>query len=200
SSTESGGWKLHFEILDLDSGEWSYVGPVAAEPAWRTDDLLPDGTPKPGARMRPVDCIQPSILKLSDGRLMALARTRNGRLAATYSSDSGDTWSEVRLTDMPNNQSGTDAVTLPDGRHALVYNDFPTLPGTKKGPRTPLRLAVSEDDGATWRDVLTLEDSPVGQYSYPAIIAGRDGTLHTVYTWRRLRIVHKAVTLPEKPR
>lgn len=198
SSTESGGWKLHFEILDLDSREWKYVGPVAAEPAWRTDNLLPDGTPAPKAKLKPVDCIQPSILKLSDGRLMVLMRTRNGRLAASYSSDNGDTWSEVKLTTLPNNQSGTDAVTLPDGRHALIYNDFSTLPGTKKGPRTPLRIAVSEDDGETWQNAVTLEDSPISQYSYPAIIVGSDGTLHTVYTWRRLRIAYKAISLPKK--
>lgn len=198
SSTESGGWKLHFEILDLDSGEWKYVGPVAAEPAWRTDYLQPDGTPAPKAKQKPVDCIQPSILKLSDGRLMVLMRTRNGRLAASYSSDNGDTWSEVKLTTLPNNQSGTDAVTLPDGRHALIYNDFSTLPGTKKGPRTPLRIAVSEDDGETWQNAVTLEDSPISQYSYPAIIVGRDGNLHAVYTWRRLRIAYKAISLPQK--
>ena len=196
SSTERGGWKLHFEILDLATGEWRYVGPVAAELAYRTDDLLPDGTPAPGARKRPVDCIQPSLLRLSDGRLMVLARTRNGRLAASYSSDGGDTWSSVTLTDLPNNQSGTDAVTLSDGRHVLVYTDFATLPGTKKGPRTPLRVAVSDDDGNTWRNVVTLEDSPVSQYSYPAVIAGRDGTIHTVYTWRRERVAHKALRLP----
>ena len=33
---------------------------------------------------------------------------------------------------MPNNQSGTDAVTLRDGRHVLIYNDFRTLDGENK--------------------------------------------------------------------
>ena len=142
--------------------------------------------------MKPIDCIQPSILRLKDGRLKVLCRTRNGRLATSESRDGGRTWSRVELTDLPNNQSGTDAVTLADGSHALVYNDFATLPGTKKGPRTPLSLAVS-DDGEHWRRVLTLEDSPVSQYSYPAIIQGRDGMLHCVYTWRRQRVAYKCI-------
>ena len=183
SSTETGGWKLHFELYDPESGEWTYVGPIDAARAPRTEDTTD---------VKPIDCIQPSILRLKDGRLKVLCRTRNGRLATSESRDGGLTWSRVELTDLPNNQSGTDAVTLADGSHALVYNDFATLPGTKKGPRTPLSLAVS-DDGEHWRRVLTLEDSPVSQYSYPAIIQGRDGMLHCVYTWRRQRVAYKCI-------
>lgn len=183
SSTETGGWKLHFELYDLATGEWTYVGPVEADKAPRTED---------STDVKPIDCIQPSILRLSDGRLKVLCRTRNGRLATSYSQDGGRSWSRVELTDLPNNQSGTDAVTLADGRHVLVYNDFATLPGTKKGPRTPLSLAVS-DDGEHWRRVLTLEDSPISQYSYPAVIQGRDGLLHCVYTWRRQRVAYKCI-------
>lgn len=121
-----------------------------------------------------------------------LCRTRNGRLATSESADGGLTWSRVELTALPSNQSGTDAVTLAGGGHALVYNDFATLPGTKKGPRTPLCLAVSAD-GQRWSRRLTLEDSPVGEYSYPAVIQGRDGLLHCVYTWRRRRVAYKCI-------
>lgn len=185
SSTEKGGWKLHFETLDLRTGKWKYVGPIPAEKAPRTENP---------ADIKPIDCIQPSILRLGDGRLKVLMRTRNGYLAESTSLDGGETWSTVTLTDIPNNQSGTDAVTLNDGRHVLVYNNFRTLPGTKKGPRTPLSLAIS-DDGRHWQHLVTLEDSPISQYSYPAIIQTSDGTLHTVYTWRRQRIAHKSVKL-----
>lgn len=208
SSTEINGWKFHVEIYDLATKQWKYVGPVEAEPVMRTEDMAigqavtasedieaPDAG---GEAMKdgrhPVDCIQPSILRLSDGRLQVLMRTRNGKLATSFSSDNGDTWTKVTLTEVPNNQSGTDAVTLHDGRHALIYNDFETLPGTKKGPRTPVSIALS-DDGTHWRHVLTLEDSPISQYSYPAIIQGRDGTLHCVYTWRRQRMAYKQIDI-----
>ncbi len=207
SSTEGNGWKLHFEILDLKTKQWKYVGPIDAELAWRTSDLAPlaalpaegedpDNLVAPVADgvKHPIDLIQPSILKLKDGRLQVLCRTRNGKLATSFSSDGGDSWSKVTLTDMPNNQSGTDAVTLRDGRHVLIYNDFETLPGTKKGPRTPLSLAIS-DDGTHWSHLMTLEDSPISQYSYPAIIQGKDGSLHCIYTWRRDRISYKRVVL-----
>lgn len=98
------------------------------------------------------------------------------------------------MLDVPNNNSGTDAVTMKDGRHVLIYNDFSTLPGTPKGSRTPLCVAVS-DDGIHWKNVMTLEDSPISQYSYPSIIQGKDGKLHAVYTWRRQRVAYKELDL-----
>lgn len=205
TSTEKNGWKFHFEILDLQTNEWKYIGPIAAEPAVRTDDMvpvlpkegrMPDIILREGAEKKPVDCIQPSILRHKDGRIQCVGRTRNGRLASTFSSDGGETWTPVTLIDMPNNQSGTDALTLRDGRHVLIYNNVYTLPATKKGPRTPLSLAISED-GLNWKHILTIEESPIGQYSYPSIIQGRDGSLHCVYTWRRQRISYKQIVLGE---
>ena len=186
SSTEMGGWKIHFEIYDIAKKTWHYIGPIEAEEA------IPTAQPD---NMKPIGCIQPSILKLKDGRLQVLCRSQNGRLATSFSNDGGETWSKVTLTDIPNNQSGTDAVTLHDGRHLLAYNDFGTLMGTRKGPRTPLSLAIS-DDGTHWRHLMTLEDSPIGEYSYPAIIEGRDGSIHLTYTWRRERIVYKKIEIP----
>lgn len=185
SSTESGGWKIHFEIYDPTAKTWHYVGPIEAE------DAIPTAQPD---KLKPIGCIQPSILKLADGRLQVLCRSQNGRLATSQSSDNGETWSRVTLTDVPNNQSGTDAVTLSDGRHLLIYNNFGTLMGTRKGSRTPLSIAIS-DDGAHWRHLMTLEDSPIGEYSYPAIIEGRDGSIHLTYTWRRQRVVYKKIKL-----
>lgn len=185
SSTEKGGWKFHVEIYNVKTKEWKYVGPVDAELATPTKE--PD-------KQKPIGCIQPSILQLHDGRLMVLMRSQNGKLACSYSSDQGDTWTTVELTDIPNNQSGTDAVTLRDGRHVLVYNDFETVMGEPKGPRTPLCVAVSDDDGQTWQRVLTLEDSPISEYSYPAVIEGRDGSIHVTYTWRRKRVAYKQIS------
>lgn len=199
SSTENeGGWKFHFEIMDLNTGKWKYVGPIEREMRPLTVDMNPDGTLITGDtiehKLNPIYCIQPSILKLKDGRLQAIGRTKNGRLASTWSSDNGDTWSKVTLIDVPNNQSGTDALTMSNGKHVLIYNDFATIPGTPKGPRNPVSIAVS-DDGLKWEHIITLEDSPIGDYSYPAIIQAKDGTLHCVYTWRRFRIVHKQIDL-----
>lgn len=207
SSTEGDqGWRVHFEISDDKGKTWKMVGPLDAELSVPTQNrqqggVLADdqegGEAIKGEGAKPIYAIQPSILIHKDGRLQVLCRTRNAQIATAWSSDNGNTWGKVTLLDVPNNNSGTDAVTLQDGRHALIYNNFATLPGTPKGPRTPLCVAVSED-GISWEPVLTLEDSPISQYSYPSIIQGKDGRLHAVYTWRRQRVKYAEIDLLKK--
>jgi hypothetical protein len=57
------------------------------------------------------------------------------------------------------------------------------------GPRTPLCLGISSDDGNSWKIAKVLEDNP-GEYSYPSIIQSSDDTIHIVYTYKRTRIKH----------
>ena len=204
SSREGGkGWRIHFEISDDNGKTWKTTESLAAELSVLTQhrkkgganvDDQEGGEAVKGEGAKPIYAIQPSILIHKDGRLQVLCRTRNARIATAWSNDNGDTWSKVTLLDVPNNNSGTDAVTLQDGRHVLIYNNFSTLPGTPKGPRTPLCVAISED-GINWQPVLTLEDSPISQYSYPSIIQGKDGKLHAVYTWRRQRVKYAEIDL-----
>jgi predicted neuraminidase len=167
SSTETpetpSTWRIHFERY---GASWQIVRPPAQA-----------GAP-------PVDAIQPSVLTHADGRLQAIGRTRSGKIFETWSSDRGQTWTPVTLTELPNPSAGTDAVTLGDGRHLLVYNRTP------KG-RTPLNVALSRD-GRTWQDVHVLESDP-GEYSYPAVIQTSDGLVHITYTWKRERIKHVVI-------
>ncbi len=195
SSTEGdGGWRLHFEISDDKGKTWKMVGPIEADQALLTSDqVLKYGIISgDSSKMKPIQAIQPSILRHKDGLLQVLCRTRNGKLATAWSKDKGDTWSKLTLTDLPNNNSGTDAVTMKDGTQVLIYNDFSTLPSTPKGLRTPLCMAISKD-GKAWTKIATLEDSPISQYSYPSIIQGKDGKLHAIYTWRRQRISYMEI-------
>jgi predicted neuraminidase len=159
-------WRVHFE-RSTDSGRtWTVVRPPIA----------PDGKELHG--------IQPSILLHGSGRLQAIGRSRSQRLYETWSEDAGRTWSAVALMPLPNPSAGTDAVTLRDGRHLLVYNH------TVKG-RTPLNVATSRD-GKVWAAALVLEREP-GEYSYPAVIQTADGLVHITYTWRRERVRHVIV-------
>ena len=168
SSTEDAGWRVHFERSTDGGRTWQVLGPVN------------DG--------KAIGAIQPSILRLGGPRLLALGRTQNKRIFKIESDDNGLTWGDMTLTDMPNPNSGTDAVTLADGRHVLVFNH------TEKG-RSPLNVAMSAD-GTKWTPVVTLETEP-GEYSYPAIIQASDGMVHVTYTWNRRKIAH-AVHDPKK--
>jgi predicted neuraminidase len=129
--------------------------------------------------------IQPSILfhdRIGGSKLQAVGRTRQGKVFTISSADAGKTWGPMSLLDsVPNPSSGTDAVTLEDGRHLLVCN--PVVKG-----RTPLVVTVSRN-GRDWQPKATLEDQP-GEYSYPAIIQTADGRVHITYTWKRERIKH----------
>ena len=131
--------------------------------------------------------IQPSILFLRDGGLMSVGRTKNAKVFSTVSNDQGSTWSQVELTELPNPNSGTDAVTLKDGRHLLIYNH------TAKG-RSPLNLAISKD-GLVWEAAMVLEDEPKAEFSYPAIIQSADGLVHVTYTWKRKLAKHAVIDL-----
>lgn len=174
SSTEKDGWKAHIEYTTDFGKTWTKSGPIN------------DGTT--------IQAIQPSILQHADGRLQILCRSRNTTINESWSSDGGKTWSEMKPSALPNNNSGTDAVTLSDGRQLLVYNHvLPDASWVKgKGPRTPLNVSVSKD-GKTWFAALVLEESPISQYSYPSVIQTEDGLVHVVYTWRREKIKHVVV-------
>lgn len=179
SSMEGNGWKVHFELTPDEGRTWKMVGPVAIGnmPAAKP------GTP-PGGQ-----AIQPSILFHKDGRLQALCRSRNRAILETWSMDNGRTWTSLAPTTLPNNNSGTDAVTLVDGRQLLVYNHVLPPAGESKGARSPLNVALSPD-GKVWYAALVLEKDTVGQYSYPSVIQSADGMVHIVYTWRRKKIKH----------
>ena len=159
-------WRVHFERSTDGGATWTRV-PVAPSP---------DG--------RDIDAIQPSILTHAGGRLEAVGRTRAGRLFETWSDDGGQTWRPLTLGALPNPSAGTDAVTLRDGRHLVVYNHTAT-------GRSPLNVALSRD-GVTWAAALVLESEP-GEYSYPAVIQTSDGLVHVTYTWRRERIKHVVI-------
>jgi len=173
SSSEDNGWRVHFERSSDLGLTWSSTGAIN------------DGTE--------IGAIQPSILFHEDDQLQAIGRTQQGKLFTVDSDDGGKTWGTMTLTSLPNPNSGTDAVTMKDGRHLLIYNH------TAKG-RSPLNLAVSSD-GKAWNAAMVLESEP-GEYSYPAIIQTKDGLIHATYTWKRQKVKHIVIdpaTLTSEP-
>ncbi len=170
SSVEGDGWRVHFERSSDLGRNWQATPPVN------------EG--------RDIAAIQPSILFHPGGRLQALGRTQQGRIFEIWSDDGGKAWGKMTLTELPNPNSGTDAVTLQDGRQLLVYNHNIRTGSNNKG-RSPLNVAVSKD-GKEWSAALVLEDDPNAPngFAYPAVIQTSDGLVHITYTWQRQRIKH----------
>jgi alpha-L-rhamnosidase len=139
--------------------------------------------------------IQPGVLLHKDGKIQALARSRENYVMSSWSADGGNSWSIPEPSMLPNPNSGIDAVTLRDGLHMVVYNHSFKTEGKGGGPRTPLNVALSED-GINWETLIILEDEP-GEFSYPAVIQGKDGTVHITYTWNRKKIRYIALN-PKK--
>ena len=122
--------------------------------------------------------IQPTVLRRDSGELVAYMR-ENGiqqRIRMATSNDDGLTWSEVGAAELPNPGSGLDGVRLANGHWLLVYND------TTRG-RSSLAVSISDDEGKSWKWTRHLEKHADGAYHYPAVIQGRDGTIHAVYSY-----------------
>lgn len=167
-------WSVWVERSTDNGRTWTKHGPVTV----------------PG---EPFGIIQPAVVRLKDGRLRMYVRAteRIGRICYADSADKGRTWTAAKPTELPNPNSGIDAVDLRDGRIILVYNN------TTKS-RSPLNVAVSSD-GDNWNSFLLLEGEP-GEFSYPAVIQASNGDVHITYTWNRKKIKHVRIPLNEIPK
>jgi predicted neuraminidase len=181
TSVESyGSWACWVE-RSTDSGKtFRRIGPIT----------VPSNA-VPGKRSYGI--IQPSVVPMGGKKLRIFARAtaQIGKICVADSSDAGLTWTAARPIDVPNPNSGLDAVALRDGRIVLVFNN------TSRG-RTPLNLAVSQD-GERFTIFRDLETEP-GEYSYPTMIQGRNGDLHITYTWKRSRIRYVRVAASDIPK
>ena len=122
--------------------------------------------------------IQPTIIRKNDGTLVAYCRDSGGaphRALQSSSVDDGETWSPAVDSDIPNPGSSLEIIALKDGRWVNIYND------TEEG-RHSLALALSDDEGATWKWKRHLEQGS-GSYAYPSIIEAADGSLVMTYSY-----------------
>lgn len=187
-------WAVWIERSTDNGKTWTKAGPITVAPQSGPGAKgdAPAAVPGSDEWSRTEGIIQPSVVSLGGDHLRLYARStaRTGKICIADSLDRGVTWSQARPIDLPNPNSGIDAVALRDGRVVVIYNN-------SDRHRTPLNLAVSTD-GEHFRMFQTLEDEP-GEYSYPAMIQGRNGDLHITYTWKRQRIRYVHVPLADIP-
>jgi predicted neuraminidase len=137
--------------------------------------------------------IQPALWESSPGKVHMLLRSSAGVICRTDSDDSGKTWSEVYKTDLPNPNSGIDVTRLSNGKLVLIFNRS----AGNWGPRRPISMAVSADNGKSWPVIKDLEMGVDGdEFSYPSVISFHD-TVAITYTWKRQRIAFRLEKLSD---
>ncbi|WP_288492902.1 exo-alpha-sialidase [uncultured Pseudomonas sp.] len=180
-------------------------------------------------------CVHMNIQVLGDGSLLALFRSRWADfIHASRSHDGGRSWSVPIPTALPNNNSSIQFIRLTSGELVVAYNptsaadyserraslydeiedgDSRVDPVARDGersavwgvPRGPMSLAVSTDEGHSWRrldveagDGYCLTNNSTEklnrEYSYPSLVQAPDGDVHLAFTHFRQRIKH--VRLP----
>jgi predicted neuraminidase len=174
----------------LVDGGWAV--PVYEEFLGRFPELLWIRPQDPGAmaavsRMaHGMSVFQPSVVSLSAERALAFYRddSGTGRVFLAASADRGRRWSKGQASELPNVDSGVCALRLPDGRLLCAVNDSTTR------QRQNLRLALSADEGRSWRFIATLAEEAGENFDYPYMILGRDGRVRMLYSSRGTRIVY----------
>lgn len=133
--------------------------------------------------------LQPTVIERNDKSLIALMRAKNplGKMYYTESFDGGLSWSSAKPYILPNPGGGFHWMRLKSGNLAIIYNHAP-VPPNHGFERNPLSIALSEDDGKTWkyrRNIMEATEDQVHMRigGYPTMTQGLDGTIHITWTY-----------------
>lgn len=117
---------------------------------------------------------EPMTFEKEDGSLMMFMRSHRGYLSVSRSTDAGEHWSEPELTPLPMPCAPFCVKKDPYSGYVFLVWDH-SFPGARfQYPRTPLRMAVSTDDGETFSIVETLESHPDHHFGYPSLLFEKD--------------------------
>lgn len=199
-----GGWLLPMYMSSGKTAQQNYsIVKISHDDGkiWSTCDI-------PGSDA----LVQPSVVRLPDNRYVAFLRSRRADWIYRSTSTDGCHWTPPVATSLPNNDASIQAALLADHHIVLAFNDGPRVyvkGRPRPGPRKPVALAISADEGKTWswkRDVeigrpnasvqLEKEKLPGREaYSYPTVVQDPDGRIDVAFTYRRETI--KFMRLPE---
>ena len=123
---------------------------------------------------------EPSIVELSDGRLLCFLRTTNERIYHSYSDDQGMHWTTPEPTDLAAPDSPPLLKHLPGTNDLLLL--WNNVPSKSNWPRTPLTCAVSHDEGRSWEHVQDIDRREEHDAAYASVCFHGDEALVAYYS------------------
>ena len=124
------------------------------------------------------------VVELSDGRLWMLVRGQTG-IGESYSEDKGFTWSPGVMERFSGPSSRFFIRRLSSGNLLLVNHvNFEERKGEEGyNGRNNMTALISDDDGATWKGGLLLDERYY--VSYPDGVQAEDGRIYVIYDRER---------------
>jgi len=126
--------------------------------------------------------MEPEVLELTDGRLLMIFRTQLGHIAAAYSTDHGDTWSEPASFNVRAPEAPATLRRIPStGDLLLIWIDNYEPGAGHGGRRSPLAAAISPDEGRTWKHKRYIEADRTRGYGYVSVTFWQGRALLSYY-------------------
>ena len=123
---------------------------------------------------------QPSLIVRKDGSIDAYMRDDGdepGRILISHSDDEGYSWTYGKKSEIPNPGASLEVIKLKSGKWLMAYNDV-------DDGRYSLAVAISDDEGKSWKWKKKLENVKNGEFHYPSVIQAKNGKIHITYTYR----------------
>ena len=171
-ATESGEWLMPTAMWDRDNSCRVMVSKDRGE-TWALR----------GAANVPVDrrqCDEPMLVERNDGSFQLLVRTKTHGIGEAISVDGGHTWTEAEDY-LPNATARFHLRRLMSGNLLLIKHG--ALDERLSG-RSHLTAYLSDDDGATWKGGLLIDERLTVSYPDTAT-QDPDGTIYMIYDWNR---------------
>ena len=128
---------------------------------------------------------EPGVIEKQSGALWGFYRTDMGFQYETFSMDGGLHWTAAQPSRFTSPVSPMSMARHASGRLYAVWNPIPEYNGRAKSSagwgRTPLVMAHSDDDGASWSEPEIIEEEEGHGYCYTALFFTRDNALLAAY-------------------
>jgi len=149
------------KIFDAQGNLYAYFSEDNGK-TWKSSKKVPNETK--------IITQEPGLIEMGDGRIMMFIRTNDGKQYLSYSSDKGLSWSHILPSNIPSPLSPASIEKIPGSNHwIMVWNNNDGSMTDIKNKRTPLTVAISKDEGVSWKNVKNIETEKDGWFCYTAI-------------------------------